>query len=79
MFYSTSEKLIDICSDKDHDVLREQARDLLKLVQLKNNEYESDRKVSLPLPIFSQPLWADMLSNSSLSSLNSSREELQIR
>jgi len=33
-------------SDKDHDLVREDARDLMRIIQEKSVEYDPDRKVA---------------------------------
>lgn len=38
-----------ICTEKDHDLLRDEARDLMRTMQSKSHEYDPTRKLSLVL------------------------------
>ena len=50
--------VVNISTDKDHDIVREEARDLMRSIQAKSVEYDSDRKVSIMFSLLPPSLLA---------------------
>ena len=54
---------MNLKTEKDHEILREEAREFMRQIQEKSAEYDSDRKVPghHPPPSFSTNTWNSSL------------------